>query len=306
MKRIISILLALALVLAFSLVMATPVAAATTYYVATTGDDGNPGSSGSPWLTIQHAISQVGAGDTIMVAAGTYPEVSETTITQDLIIIGADKTTTIIKKAGGWTGSYFFRVNGGRLSLSNVTLDGEGNLYGGVRLGDPGTGTIDNNIFKDIVSSGYTGFGVVVYANNAIVSNNIFTNIGRVGIWVGSNNNLVTGNTYTGKGAIDCLDYGVEVGMGGVANITGNTITTCTGVASSDGSTSAAILVTTYYGAGTTATITGNTLTGNTEGIAVGYDGSDTSTVVAHYNSITGNTGDGIGTTAPTVDGRYN
>jgi hypothetical protein len=145
-----------------------------------------------------------------------------------------------------------------------------------------------------------------LYGNNVIVSNNTFTNIGRVGVWVGANNVQVTGNTYTGKGAVDCLDYGIEVGYGGIATITGNTITNCLGTASSDGSTSGAILVTTYYGSGTTATIIGNTLTGNTEGIAVGYDASDTSTVVAHYNDLSGNTADGIGTTAPAVDGTCN
>jgi hypothetical protein len=278
----------------------------TYWYVATTGSDSNEGTLASPFLTIQHAVGAASAGDTIHVAAGTYVHVGQIIIDKDLTITGANKATTIIKRSSGFTGSYFFRVNAGEFNLSNVTLDGDGNLYGGVRYGDPGTGTIDNNIIKNIVSSGYMGFGVVAYANDVIVSNNIFTNIGRVGVWVGGENALITGNTYTGKGAIDCLDYGIEVGMGGVATITDNTITNCLGVASSDGSTSAAILVTTYYGPGTTATITGNTLTGNTGGIGVGYDESDTSTVVAHYNNINGNTDYGIDTTAPVVDALYN
>jgi Right handed beta helix region len=277
------------------------------WYVATTGSDSNEGTLASPFLTIQHAVSAASAGDTIHVAAGTYPEASQTTIGKNLTIIGADKDTTIIKRNTGFTGNYFFRVDSGEFNLSGVTLDGEGNLYGGVRYAaGTSTGTIDNNIIKNIVSSSYTGFGVVAYGDDVVVSNNIFTNIGRVGVWVGGDNGLVTGNTYTGKGAIDCLDYGIEVGMGGVATITGNTITNCLGVASSDGSTSAAILVTTYYGAGTTATITGNTLTGNTGGIGVGYDEGDTSTVVAHYNNIYGNTDYGIDTTAPVVDALYN
>ena len=256
--------------------------------------------------SIQDAIDAAVAGDTVDVAAGTYTHTAQIVLDKDLTIIGEDKETTIIEPSSGFTDSYLFRINDGEVDLSNLTFDGKNSLYGGVRYTTPGTGTLSNNIFKNIAYSSYLGFGVVAYADNVTASNNAFTNIGRVGIWVGGSNAVLTGNTYTGKGAIDCLDYGIEVGMGGVATITGNTITDCLGVASSDGSTSAAILVTTYYGTGTEATITGNTLTGNTGGIAVGYDDSDTSTVVAHYNNISGNTDYGIDTTAPSVDATAN
>ena len=43
-----------------------------TYYVATNGDDLNPGSALAPWRTLQHAVEQVLAGDTILVMSGTY------------------------------------------------------------------------------------------------------------------------------------------------------------------------------------------------------------------------------------------
>ena len=46
--------------------------AAATYYVATTGDDANPGTQSVPWRTLQHAVDQTGAGDTILVRAGSY------------------------------------------------------------------------------------------------------------------------------------------------------------------------------------------------------------------------------------------
>jgi parallel beta-helix repeat protein len=256
--------------------------------------------------SIPDAIDAAVAGDTVDVATGTYTHTAQILLDKDLTITGEDKETTVIEPASGFTDSYLFRINDGEVNLSNLTFDGKNSLYGGVRYTTPGTGTLNNNIFKDIVYSTYLGFGVVAYADNVTASNNAFTNIGRVGIWVGGDNAVLEGNTYTGKGAIDCLDYGIEVGMGGVATITDNTITNCLGVASSDGSTSAAILVTTYYGTGTEATITGNTLTGNTGGIAVGYDSSDTSTVVAHYNNISGNTDYGIDTTAPSVDATAN
>jgi len=242
------------------------------------------------WSSIQDAVDAASAGDTINVAAGTYANPAQIVIDKDLTITGEDKETTIIEPASGFTDSYLFRINDGEVDLSGFTFDGKGSLYGGVRYTAPGTGTLSNNIFKNIVYPGYAGIGVVVYADNVTVSNSAFTNIGRVGIWVGGDNALVTGNTYTGKGAVDCLDYGIEVGFGGVATITDNTITNCLGVASSDNSTSAGILVTDYYGPGTEATITGNTLTGNTYGIAVGYLDTDASVVEANYNNISGNT----------------
>lgn len=44
----------------------------TTYYVATNGNNANNGSIGSPWGTLQYALGQMGAGDTLLVRGGTY------------------------------------------------------------------------------------------------------------------------------------------------------------------------------------------------------------------------------------------
>jgi hypothetical protein len=69
-------------------------------------------------------------------------------------------------------------------------------------------------------------------------------------------------------------------------------------VASSDGSTSAGFLVTTYFGPGTDATLEANTLTASTAGIDVGFDSSDTSTVGAAFNRIVGNSDGAVATSA--------
>ena len=111
----------------------------------------------------------------------------------------------------------------------------------------------------------------------------------------------MSGCTYTGKGAGDWLDYGIELGGGAVATITNNTITACTGVALVDGSASAGMLITTYYGAGTAGTLTGNVVTGNSYGVAVGYDGADVSAAVVHSNDLSGNADLALYTVSSTV-----
>ncbi len=121
------------------------------------------------------------------------------------------------------------------------------------------------------------------------VRNNTFSNIGRIGIYFRNTTNVVVdGNTYTGKGDGDWLDYGIELEQGSVAEIMNNTISNCTGVAS-DGSTSAGVLMTTYFGSGTTGNIHDNVFQDNSTGIAVGYDGTDTSSCTATGNTFTGN-----------------
>jgi hypothetical protein len=62
-------------VLAIALFATAPITSvANTYYVSTTGSDANDGSFSAPWLTVQHAVDNVGAGDTIYVRAGVYNE----------------------------------------------------------------------------------------------------------------------------------------------------------------------------------------------------------------------------------------
>ncbi|MEZ4271558.1 MAG: hypothetical protein R3C68_09040 [Myxococcota bacterium] len=57
-------------------VLPASTAHAANYYVAKNGGNGNPGSEAQPCgLTVQHAVNQAEAGDTVNVKAGTYRRV---------------------------------------------------------------------------------------------------------------------------------------------------------------------------------------------------------------------------------------
>lgn len=293
-----------------------------TWINAGTGSHGDIGpvvnaTTSTGYATIQSAISAAIDRDTINIGAGTYTENGQIVIDKNLTIIGVDKTTTIIKPAGDTTSvghadsAAWILVNSNKtFNLSNVKLNGEGKLIA-VGILSHGHGTIDNNIFTNIgynPSTDYRGIGVELFGSNMTVSNNSFSNIGRIGVFNGNGtNSIISGNTYTGKGDIGTsLDYGFEVGRNGHATISNNIISNNKGVAS-DGSTSAGILVTSYFNPSTpsSATITGNTISNSTDGIAVGYDEFDASIVVAHNNKFSGNT-HAINSTQPSVNATNN
>jgi len=67
-----SLSLSLCLCLCLCLSALPSPAAAATYYVAPAGLDSNPGTQGQPWKTLQKAGDVAAAGDTVIVAPGTY------------------------------------------------------------------------------------------------------------------------------------------------------------------------------------------------------------------------------------------
>lgn len=284
-------------------------------------------------MKIQTAIEDAESGDTVIVMPGTYIE-EQTSINKDIFIIGDSTEKPVILPTTDLTGdgpsdAWFLVEPGISFELRNVVIDGcEFYVHQAIR--SHGYTTIDNVDFRNIQGSEsgqpYRGIAILSFGgtieggagsdshgagglpSHLTVTESTFEQIGRIGVVVKGDESTanIQGCTYTGKGEGDWLDYAFEAGAGGDITVEECDVTGCTGVAVVDGSTSAGILATTYYGSGTQATIIDNDIYENTEGIAVGYDESDTSVVEAHYNRIHGNTLYGVATTAPTVDATLN
>lgn len=284
------------------------------------------------YSAIASAVTAASAGDTIRVCPGTYAE-GQIIIDKNLTISG-DTSKPVIQPSTSLTadsaaGAWLLVDGGVTFNIDHVVFDGSTNFVHQA-LRSHGNTTVDAVDFMyirgSVSGSPYRGVAIQSYggtvaggagsdshgaggsASHLIVTNSTFANIGRIGILIKGTASTanISSNTYTGKGSGDWLDYGFEAGAGGSMTVEGNTVNGNTGVAS-DGSASAGILVTTYWGAGTSALIEKNNLTGNTEGVTVGYDTSDTSDVEAHRNNISGNATTGVSSTGgPLVDATCN
>lgn len=265
----------------------------------------------SPYLTIQAAVGDVNC-DTINVAAGMYTEIGQIVINRNLTITGAGAGNTVIKPANDTdgsnnpTGAWIYVSPGNKLNLSNVTLDGSGRLIHHA-IQSRGSLIVENCDIKNVGYSQYLGRGIVLFSGtDNLVKNCTFSNIQRIGVHVRGSveptnpKATIEGCTYIGKGVGDWLDYGFEAGGGGQATINNCYVSNNLGLAAGTW-TSAGILATDYYGAGTSATVTNSTITNCTDGIAVGYSITDTTIVVAHNNSIYGNTDYGVNNVSTAV-----
>ncbi|MCB0046451.1 MAG: right-handed parallel beta-helix repeat-containing protein [Caldilineaceae bacterium] len=282
------------------------------------------GTDGTNDMKIQAAVDHVNGtnyvplpvSNEINVLAGDYEE--EVLIDRDVIVQGDSQATTIIHPtmdtgSSGDARAWWLVDSGVNLTLQRMTFDGTGYKVWQV-LRHKGSGTIDDVAFTQIKFNeggpSYAGTAVSVFgAGNVDVTNSTFTEIGRIGVQyygAGITGSTYSDNSYTGKGDGDFLDYALDIGAGAVVIVDNNTISENRGVASSDGSTSAGILVSTYYGAGTQATITNNTVSNSSVAVAIGFNNTDASTVTATGNTFTDNEYGvimiGSGTTATLLD----
>jgi len=274
--------------------------------------DAGATSNSDCFNSIQDAVTAAADNDTILIKAGTHTLTSQLVISKSLTIVGEDEATTIIVP-GFSTGSsgdsrgLILVNNNATVNLSDISIDGNGfNVYQTIRVNNADTFNVSDITIRNISYTQYVGFGIALMDTNGSIENVSMSNIERVGTMVFGNSNYNVDNyKYTGKGNGDWLDYGIELGGGGNANIRNSNISNCRGIASSDGSTSGAIMATTYYGSGTGGNIEYSDFENNSTAILVGYDSSDTSIVKAQYNDFANND-IAVSTTSPQVDARNN
>lgn len=158
----------------------TPPPPSTTRYVAPTGND--PGNDcltpSSPCATIQHAIEQAFDGETVQIAAGTYPE--NLTIAKALTLQGADPATTIVD--GGQAGRVLQMsfAPAYALTLRNLSFR---NGKGGI-LASSGFLTIENCRIYDNDATGEfydEGGGLYLWGAATIRNTSVYSNTGQYG-----------------------------------------------------------------------------------------------------------------------------
>jgi hypothetical protein len=123
---------------AFAMSPLVVLASGTTRYVSPFGTDiGDCSSPATPCVTVQYAVGQAVAGDTISLAAGAYVE--QVAISKSLTVIGAGRDESVISAPGTLTldgtnnRTYIVEISGSSttVSMSNLTVAGPGPQGGG-------------------------------------------------------------------------------------------------------------------------------------------------------------------------------
>ena len=227
----------------FALAATATAQTTTTRYVDADGgvDTGDCSVETSPCATIQYAVGQAEAGDTIDVAAGDYPE--NFNVHQEVNLIGAQAG---IDPRGGRTGDETnvlrMLVTADNVTIDGFTLEGAGNFGAEIQGVENTTVTnsivTGNNVGVGTTPGGHTTTGFTITQNvfdantingvtfqstvgtDFVVSDNEFTSNAIHDITVQGNNGI-TGVTVTGNTASGADTFVVVNGLGvGVSDVT--------------------------------------------------------------------------------------
>jgi predicted outer membrane repeat protein len=204
----------------------SPALAATWYVNGVSGDDGNSCKTASAaCATIGHAISLASSGDTIRIAAATYPE--NLSIPFNLALNGSKASTTIID--GTQTANVFTVGTGISLKLSNLTIkSGVGYSPGGGGVNNSGTLTVSNsNFYSNTALSGgaILNAGTATFSNTNFIGNSpyFFGHSASCGAIDNRSRMTITTSTFYSNYANNNFTSGGAICNGGTLTITAST-----------------------------------------------------------------------------------
>lgn len=187
---------------------------AATYYVAPPplGDDANTGTDSSqPWATIQNAADTMVAGDTVLVASGTYDE-------RILTVRDGSPGNFITFQAEGLVEMNGFRINHDYIRVDGFDISGSPVPFyeGAIQImKDAAFGELLNNKIHDLSDRVY---GIYFYAGGTLpeesakqflVRGNQITNINYFGIALQGTDHLIENNRLDSLGGYDaCRTHG--------------------------------------------------------------------------------------------------
>jgi parallel beta-helix repeat protein len=222
---------------------------ADTYYVSGEGSTENDGSREKPWPTVEHALSKVGGGKTIIVRPGTYrgpiqiakayagtaerPTVIRSEVKWGAIVIGSPHH--VISNGGGcdWLVIDGFEVMGGR--YDGIKMNGDHNTVRncwihsnkamGIAMHNRTGGLIENNLIEFNGAHIQFDHGIYASGERLIVRGNIIRHNAGYGLHLYPSikeslveNNLVHGQVH-GRGIILSCPEG-----GGKNRVVNNTV----------------------------------------------------------------------------------
>ncbi|MFA5453299.1 MAG: NosD domain-containing protein [Candidatus Methanomethylophilaceae archaeon] len=208
-RKISGILITIALVLSLCLTSSLNVMAAATWYVDDSNAGAEDGTQAHPYNTITEAVNAASAGDTIIVAGGTY---AETVAVGKTLEIRAKSGETATVNPGAGNEGFIITANGVTIHGFTITEAGIGTFLNGAS-----SCTITNN---SLVDCSIHSIALFNEANTNVILGNTCT--GNAGIYnlyiVYCYGNIVANNTCTGDGN----GYGIFVYNSDENTVAGN------------------------------------------------------------------------------------
>ena len=199
-----------------SLIMAKP-AFAQTSSTATTLDTINTPPSGAlivpdEYPTIQDAIDNASAGDTVFVKEGTYYVGGEYGIYIDkpLSLVGEDSQKTIIQSNAYVSvgESSAIEIVTDHVTVTGFTIIGNGRGEDGIELENNNYShqpSYCNIIGNNIANNSFAGIDTRWFSEENVISGNNITDNGLYGIYDESSDSIIAGNTISGNGGMGII-----------------------------------------------------------------------------------------------------